>query len=48
MPDLLDIRNLRGDGPQPDEEPLPEIVGSPPPAPPLDEGVIQSLGEMGR
>lgn len=48
MPDVLDLTPLRGVGPQPGEEPLPEIVGSPPPAPVMDPGVLSQLQEMGK
>lgn len=47
MPDILDLASLRATGPQPEEEPLPEIVGSPPPAPQIDEAVLAELVEMG-
>uniref|UniRef100_A0A6P7GSY8 Ubiquitin carboxyl-terminal hydrolase n=1 Tax=Diabrotica virgifera virgifera TaxID=50390 RepID=A0A6P7GSY8_DIAVI len=46
MPDVLDVSSLRGDGPQPTEELLPELQ-VPPPAPSMDEGVISQLMEMG-
>lgn len=48
MPDILDLSPLRGAGPQPGEEPLPEIVGSPPPAPVIDEQVLSQLIDMGK
>lgn len=48
MPDILDLSPLRGGGPQPGEEPLPELVGSPPPAPAVDEQVLSELIEMGK
>lgn len=47
MPDVLDLTPLRGVGPQPGEEPLPELVGAPPPAPVMDEGVLSQLKDMG-
>lgn len=47
MPDILDISPLRGAGPQPEEVPLPELVGSPPPAPAMDQQVIDELLVMG-
>lgn len=47
MPDVIDIAPLRGTGPLPDEEALPELVGSPPPMPAMDEAVISQLAEMG-
>lgn len=47
MPDLLDLTSLRATGPQPEEEPLPELVGSPPPAPTMDEDVLTQLTDMG-
>lgn len=47
MPDILDIARLRGTGPQPQEEPLPELVGSPPPPPVMDEHVLAQLADMG-
>lgn len=47
MPDILDIAPLRGAGPQPEEEPLPELVGSPPPQPAYDENVLSQLQDMG-
>lgn len=47
MPDLLDLTSLRATGPQPEEEPLPEIVGSPPPSPAMDENVLAQLVDMG-
>ncbi|XP_022900127.2 ubiquitin carboxyl-terminal hydrolase 5 [Onthophagus taurus] len=46
MPDYLDLSSLRATGPQPDEEPLPELVGSPPPLV-LDETVLAQLADMG-
>ncbi|XP_056636547.1 ubiquitin carboxyl-terminal hydrolase 5 isoform X1 [Diorhabda sublineata] len=46
MPDILDITSLRGDGPQPTEELLPELDVNPP-VPPMDEGVISQLVDMG-
>lgn len=47
IPDILDLSPLRGEGPQPGEEPLPEMVGSPPPAPAIDEEVLSKLIDMG-
>lgn len=47
MPDVLDLTPLRGVGPQPGEEPLPELVGTPPPAPAMDEAVLSQLKDMG-
>lgn len=47
MPDFLDLSPLRGAGPQPGEEPLPELVGSPPPAPAMDPEVLKQLIDMG-
>lgn len=48
MPEVLDLRNLRGAGLQPDEEQLPEIVGSPPPLPTFDEEVYNNLLQLGK
>lgn len=48
MPDFLDLSPLRGAGPQPGEEPLPDLVGSPPPAPAMDPEVLKQLIDMGR
>lgn len=47
MPDLLDLAPLRGVGPQPGEEPLPELAGGAVPAPVIDEGVLSQLVDMG-
>lgn len=47
MPDVLDLSSLRATGPQPDEEELPELVGSPPPAPAINEDVLNQLIDMG-
>ncbi|KAF5272753.1 hypothetical protein FQA39_LY07780 [Lamprigera yunnana] len=47
MPDSLDINTFRGRGRQPGEELLPELVGSPPPVPDMDEVVFAQLQEMG-
>lgn len=47
MPDILDLSALRANGPQPDEEPLPELVGNPPP-PVLDQAVLNELADMGK
>ncbi|KRT81918.1 Peptidase, partial [Oryctes borbonicus] len=47
MPDVLDLSSLRAKGPQPDEEPLPELVGSPP-APVMDQAVLAELADMGK
>lgn len=47
MPDLLDLSPLRGIGPQPGEEPLPELVGSAVPVPVMDEAVLSQLIDMG-
>lgn len=47
VPDILNLAPLRGQGPQPGEEPLPELVGSPPPAPAVDQKVLSDLIEMG-
>ncbi|CAH1179098.1 unnamed protein product [Phaedon cochleariae] len=46
MPDTLDVSALRGDGPQPEEELLPEPEVRPP-APVMDEGVLSQLADMG-
>ncbi|KAJ8964324.1 hypothetical protein NQ314_004994 [Rhamnusium bicolor] len=46
MPDVLDISSLRGGGPQPEEELLPEPVIQPP-APVMDEAVLSQLADMG-
>ncbi|XP_071446466.1 ubiquitin carboxyl-terminal hydrolase 5 [Hetaerina americana] len=46
MPDEIDLASLAALGPQPDEEQLPEIQGSPP-AVTLDENMIQQLIGMG-
>lgn len=47
LPDMLDISILRGRGPQPEEEllPEPEVL---PPAPVMDEGVLAQLADMGK
>lgn len=47
MPDVLDLSPLRGAGPQPGEEPLPELVGNPPPVPAMDAQVLSQLIDMG-
>ncbi|XP_026476766.1 ubiquitin carboxyl-terminal hydrolase 5 isoform X1 [Ctenocephalides felis] len=47
MPDILDLSQLRGNGLQPGEVLLPELTGPPPPMPPMDEGVMAQLVEMG-
>lgn len=47
MPDILDLNSLRATGPQPEEEALPELIGSPPPAPTMDENVLSELIDMG-
>lgn len=47
MPDVLDIAPLRGTGLQPGEETLPELIGSPPPMPAMDEEVLAQLADMG-
>ncbi|KDR23210.1 ubiquitin carboxyl-terminal hydrolase 5 [Zootermopsis nevadensis] len=47
MPDELDLSLLRATGPQPGEEPLPEITGAPPPPPVLDQEVLKQLVDMG-
>lgn len=47
MPDVLDLSALRGRGPQPGEEPLPEITGAAPPSPVLDQDVLKQLMDMG-
>lgn len=47
MPDILDISILRGDGPQPEEELLPELEVQPP-MPQFDEAVLAQLQDMGR
>ncbi|KAJ4442782.1 ubiquitin carboxyl-terminal hydrolase 5 [Periplaneta americana] len=47
MPDILDLSPLRGTGPQPGEEPLPEIMGARPPSPVLDQEVLKQLIDMG-
>lgn len=46
MPDVLDLSQLRGDGPQAGEEPLPESTETPP-APVLDEQILSNLIEFG-
>lgn len=46
MPDILDISSLRGGGPQPEEELLPEL-DNPPPTPVYDEAVLAGLTDMG-
>ncbi|XP_030746487.1 ubiquitin carboxyl-terminal hydrolase 5 isoform X1 [Sitophilus oryzae] len=46
MPDVLDISVLRGTGPQPGEELLPE-PDTAPPAPQFDEAVLAQLCDMG-
>ncbi|XP_063233361.1 ubiquitin carboxyl-terminal hydrolase 5 [Bacillus rossius redtenbacheri] len=49
MPDTLDLGALRGPGPQPGEEPLPEqAAGGPPPSlPALDPALLRELAGMG-
>lgn len=47
MPDMLDISMLRGGGPQPEEELLPE-PDSQPPAPAMDQEVLDKLADMGK
>lgn len=47
MPDMLDISILRGAGPQPDEELLPEAEVQPP-EPVMDERVLAQLADMGK
>lgn len=47
MPDLLDISMLRGAGPRPEEELLPEPE-SQPPMPVMDEQVLAQLADMGK
>lgn len=47
LPDILDISILRGGGPQPEEELLPEPEVQPP-APVMDEGVLAQLADMGK
>lgn len=46
MPNTLDISPLRGAGPQPEEELLPEPEIQPP-APVMDQNVLSQLAEMG-
>lgn len=46
MPDMLDISMLRGSGAQPEEELLPE-PDSQPPAPVMDQEVLEKLADMG-
>ncbi|CAH1967877.1 unnamed protein product [Acanthoscelides obtectus] len=46
MPDILDVSMLRGDGPQPEEELLPEPEVKPP-VPVMDEAVLTELENMG-
>ncbi|XP_014252821.1 ubiquitin carboxyl-terminal hydrolase 5 [Cimex lectularius] len=46
MPDEVDLSCLKGNGPQPGEEFLPEL-SNPVPAPVLDQGVIAQLVEQG-
>ncbi|XP_046993258.1 ubiquitin carboxyl-terminal hydrolase 5 [Schistocerca americana] len=46
MPDTIDLAALRGGGPQPDEEPLPEAPATIE-MPPLDENLISQLVDMG-
>lgn len=47
MPDILDLSSLKASGPQPGEEPLPELVGTPP-LPVMDQAVLAELADMGR
>lgn len=47
MPDVLDLTPLRGKGPQPDEELLPEPEVRPPP-PVFDERMLSELVDMGK
>lgn len=47
MPDVIDLAPLRGFGQKPDEELLPELQGSPPPMPAMDENVLAQLADMG-
>ena len=46
MPDVLDLTQLRGTGPQAGEEPLPELTETPP-APVLNEQLISDLISFG-
>lgn len=47
IPDLLDLSPLRGAGPQPGEEPLPELAGNLPPPPAINEKDLKDLIDMG-
>lgn len=47
MSDILDLSSLKAKGPQPDEEPLPELVGAPP-MPVMDQAVLAELADMGK
>nr|CAH7755522.1 unnamed protein product [Callosobruchus chinensis] len=46
MPDVLDVSMLRGEGPQPEEELLPEPEVKPP-MPAMDQAVLTELENMG-
>ncbi|KAL1463523.1 hypothetical protein WDU94_015268 [Cyamophila willieti] len=46
VPDTIDLSALRGSGPQPGEEMLPDLAG-PAPEPFLDPTILSFLGEMG-
>ncbi|XP_075236962.1 ubiquitin specific protease 5 [Lycorma delicatula] len=46
MPDMIDLASLRAGGPQPGEENLPELQGSPPPLH-LDSNILSTLVDMG-
>ncbi|XP_067009453.2 ubiquitin carboxyl-terminal hydrolase 5 [Anabrus simplex] len=46
MPDVIDLATLRGSGPQPGEEPLPDLTDDAP-APILDQAVLDELVRMG-
>ncbi|KAI5745346.1 hypothetical protein M8J76_010288 [Diaphorina citri] len=46
MPDTIDLTPLRGSGPQPGEEMLPEVAGSVPEVV-LDPAILAYLGDMG-
>lgn len=46
MPEILDLSALRGNGPQSNEELLPETKVQPPP-PEMNEAVMEQLLDMG-
>ncbi|XP_018328261.1 ubiquitin carboxyl-terminal hydrolase 5 [Agrilus planipennis] len=47
MPDVIDLSSLRATGPQPGEEEMPELTGSLPSPPPIDDLVLKQLMDLG-